>query len=45
MKLKKLTQAKAAGLTGVAQTDLFNLLRGKSRSFSIERLPLMFTAF
>jgi predicted XRE-type DNA-binding protein len=34
MKLKKLTQAKAATLTGVAQSDLSNLLRGKFRSFS-----------
>jgi predicted XRE-type DNA-binding protein len=45
MKLKKLTQAKAAGLTGIAQPDLSNLLRGKFRSFSIERLLLMLTAF
>ncbi len=28
MKLKKLTQAEAATLTGVAQPDLSNLLRG-----------------
>ncbi len=45
MKLKKLTQAKAATLTGVAQPDLSNLLRGKFRGFSIERLMLMLTAF
>ena len=45
MKLKKLTQAKAATLTGVAQPDLSNLLRGKFRGFSIERLLLMLTAF
>jgi predicted XRE-type DNA-binding protein len=45
MKLKKLTQAKAATLTGIAQPDLSNLLRGKFRGFSIERLLLMLTAF
>ena len=45
MKLKKLTQAKTATLTGTAQPDLSNLLRGKFRGFSIERLMLMLTAF
>jgi predicted XRE-type DNA-binding protein len=45
MKLKKLTQANAAKLTGIAQPDLSNLLRGKFRGFSIERLLLMLTAF
>ena len=45
IKLKKLTQSKAAALTGVAQPDLSNLLRGKLRGFSIERLMLMLTAF
>lgn len=45
MKLKKLTQAKAATLTGVAPPDRSNLLREKFRGFSIERLLLMFTAF
>lgn len=45
MKLKKLTQAKAAALTGTAQPDLSNLLRGKFRGFSVERLMLMLTAF
>lgn len=45
MKLKKLTQAKAALLTGIAQPDLSNLLSGKFRGFSIERLMLMLTAF
>ena len=45
MKLKKLTQAKAAMLTGTAQPDLSNLLRGKFRGFSAERLMLMLTAF
>ena len=45
VKIKKLTQAKAATLTGTAQPDLSNLLRGRFRSFSIERLMLMLTAF
>ncbi len=45
VKLKKLTQAKAAALTGTAQPDLSNLLRGRFRGFSIERLMLMHTAF
>jgi predicted XRE-type DNA-binding protein len=45
MKLKKLTQAKAASLTGTAQPDLSNLLRGRLRGFSVERLMLMLTAF
>jgi predicted XRE-type DNA-binding protein len=45
MKLKKLTQAKAATLTGTAQPDLSNLLRGKFRGFSVERLMLMLTTF
>jgi predicted XRE-type DNA-binding protein len=45
MKVKKLTQVKAATLTGTTQPDLSNLLRGKFRGFSIERLLLMLTAF
>jgi predicted XRE-type DNA-binding protein len=45
MKLKKLTQANAAKLTSITQPDLSNLLRGKFRGFSIERLLLMLTAF
>lgn len=45
MKVKKLTQAKAAALTGIAQPDLSNLLRGKFRGFSVERLLTMLTAF
>ena len=43
MKLKKLTQAKAAALTGTAQPDLSNLLRGRFKGFSVERLMLMLT--
>ncbi len=45
MKLKKLTQAKAATLCNIAQPDLSNLLNGKFRGFSIERLMMMLTAF
>ena len=45
MKLRKLTQAKAAEMTGVAQPDLSNLLRGKLRGFSVERMMKMLTAF
>jgi predicted XRE-type DNA-binding protein len=45
MKLKKLTQAQASTLTGVVQPDLSNLLRGKFRGFSVERLLVMLTAF
>jgi predicted XRE-type DNA-binding protein len=43
MKLKKLTQAKAAALTGIAQPDLSNLVRGRTQGFSVERLMLMLT--
>jgi predicted XRE-type DNA-binding protein len=43
MKLKKLTQTKAAALTGVSQPDLSNLLRGRTQGFSVERLMLMLT--
>jgi predicted XRE-type DNA-binding protein len=45
IKLRKLTQSKAAALMGVAQPDLSNLLKGKLRGFSVERLLLMLTAF
>jgi predicted XRE-type DNA-binding protein len=45
IKLKKLTQAKAAALTGTSQPDLSNLLRGRLRGFSVERLLLMLTTF
>jgi predicted XRE-type DNA-binding protein len=45
IKLRKLTQTKAAALMGVAQPDLSNLLKGKLRGFSVERLLLMLTAF
>ncbi len=45
MKMKKLTQAKAASLCGIAQPDLSNLLRGKFKGFSIERLMTVLTSF
>jgi predicted XRE-type DNA-binding protein len=44
MKRKKLSQAKTAALIGVAQPDLSNHLRGRTRGFSGERLMLMLTA-
>ena len=43
MKFKKLTQVQAATLTGTAQPDLSNLLRGRTQGFSVERLMLMLT--
>ena len=43
MKLRKLTQSKVAALTGTAQPDLSNLLRGRFKGFSVERLMLMLT--
>ena len=43
MKLKKMTQSRAAALTGTAQPDLSNLLRGRFKGFSVERLMLMLT--
>ena len=39
-----LTQTAAARLTGVAQPDLSNLLRGQLRGFSVERIMRMLTA-
>jgi Helix-turn-helix domain len=38
-------RAKAAALTETSQPILSNLLRGKFRGFSIERLMLILTAF
>ena len=43
MKLKKLTQSRAATMTGTVQPDLSNLLRGRFKGFSVERLMLMLT--
>jgi predicted XRE-type DNA-binding protein len=42
---RKLTQSKAAEIIGVSQPDLANVLRGKFRGFSAERLMRMLTAF
>jgi predicted XRE-type DNA-binding protein len=43
MKRRKLTQSKVAALTGTAQPHLSNLLRGRFKGFSVERLMLMLT--
>lgn len=45
MKANKLTQTKAAALIGIAQGDLSNILNGKYREFSVERLMRLLTAF
>ena len=42
---RKLTQTKAAEVIGIAQPDLSNILRGKFRGYSVERLMRMLTAF
>ena len=44
MKWRKLTQSKVAALTGTAQPHLSNLLRGRFRGLSIERLMHMLNA-
>lgn len=44
LKARKLSQAKAAALVGVAQPDLSNLFAGKLRGFSVERLLRMIAA-
>jgi|SRR5262245_20079347 len=38
IKLKELTQSKAAAITGIAQPDLSKLLRGHFGGFSMDRL-------
>ena len=43
MKSRKLTQSKVATLTGTAQPDLSNLMRGRFKGFSVERLMVMLT--
>ena len=43
MKSRKLTQSKVAALTGTAQPDLSNLMRGRFKGFSVERLMVMLT--
>lgn len=45
IKLRKLTQTAAAKLIGIAQPDLSNVLRGRFRGYSTERLMRMLTAF
>jgi len=45
MKQRKLTQTAAAKLIGIAQPDLSNILRGRFRGFSVERLMRMLTSF
>ena len=44
IKERKLTQMAAAKLVGVGQPDLSNLLRGRLRGYSAERLMRMLTA-
>lgn len=38
MKRRRMTQKAAAGLFGVRQPDISNMLRGEFRQFSVERL-------
>ena len=45
IRMRKLTQTAAAKLVGIAQPDLSNILRGRFRGFSVERLMRMLTAF
>jgi predicted XRE-type DNA-binding protein len=45
IRARKLTQITAAKLIGIAQPDLSNLLRGRLRGYSAERLMRMLTAF
>jgi len=42
---RKLTQAAAAKRIGIGQPDLSNVLRGRYRGYSVERLMRMLTAF
>ena len=42
---RKLTQTAAAKLIGIGQPDLSNVLRGRLRGYSAERLMRMLTAF
>jgi|SRR5712692_1321005 len=44
VKERKLTQTAAAKLVGISQPDLSNLLRGRLRGYSAERLMRMLTA-
>ncbi len=45
IKERKLTQTEAAKLIGIGQPDLSNVLRGRFRGYSAERLMRMLTAF
>jgi predicted XRE-type DNA-binding protein len=45
IKARKLNQTEAARLIGIGQPDLSNLLRGRFRGYSAERLMRMLTAF
>lgn len=45
IKARKLTQTEAAKRIGIGQPDLSNLLRGRFRGYSAERLMRMLTAF
>jgi len=45
IRARKLTQTAAAKLIGVRQPDLSNILRGRYRGYSVERLMRMLTAF
>lgn len=42
---RKLTQTAAAKRIGIGQPDLSNVLRGRFRGYSVERLMRMLTAF
>lgn len=41
---RKLSQVKAAALLGIAQPDLSNILRGRFRGYSVERINHFLTA-
>jgi len=45
IKARKLTQTEAAKRIGIGQPDLSNVLRGRFRGYSVERLMRMLTAF
>jgi predicted XRE-type DNA-binding protein len=45
IKEHKLTQTEAAKRIGIGQPDLSNVLRGRFRGYSVERLMRMLTAF
>lgn len=45
IKARKLTQTAAAKRIGIGQPDLSNVLRGRYRGYSAERLLRMLTAF